>query len=280
MLWHHFLCWGIYCGAPLPPREEPAPCSSPEPPGRGEASRRSPRPGCTKPPPQLPLAPPLSARKETFSSGAPRGLGAAPAPPQPPARPGGVGRREGGGAGRYLRAGLGSEFAHVVLLQPAPRVVRVPVRGPVQRRAHVAARQLPEQLLPARVQGHEARHVVQPPAPQHQARTLRAALPQLGPAVGARRRGHGGAGHRAARCRLSRSPPGTCSPAAAPATPRAARGAGRAGPGRGCRCLRRPGAAPGRGYAAAAEREGGERPTRPSGAPQLNAAQTPKPECV
>lgn len=92
---------------------------------------------------------------------------------------------------RYLLV-AGLYVPHVVLLQPAAGVLRVPVGRPVQRGAHVGAGPAAQQLLPARVQPHEAAQVVQAAAAGDQAGALRAARPHLGGAEGPRpRRGHG-----------------------------------------------------------------------------------------
>lgn len=98
---------------------------------------------------------------------------AAPQSPEQPAR-------------YLLLAGL--HLSHVVLLQPAAGVGRVPVGRPVQRGAHVGTGPPPQQLLPPRVQPHEAAQVVDAAAAADQAGALRAPRPHLGGAEGARRR--------------------------------------------------------------------------------------------
>lgn len=53
------------------------------------------------------------------------------------------------------------KLAHVVLLEPAARVGRVPVRRPVQVGANILANPRPQQLLAPRVLPQETREVVE-----------------------------------------------------------------------------------------------------------------------
>lgn len=62
-------------------------------------------------------------------------------------------------AGLYLRVSL--QLAHVVLLEPAARVGRVPVRRPIQVGADILASPCPQQLLAPRVVPHEVSEVVE-----------------------------------------------------------------------------------------------------------------------
>ena len=62
-------------------------------------------------------------------------------------------------AGLYLRVSL--QLAHVVLLEPAARVGRVPVWRPVQVGANILSSPRPQQLLAPRVVPHEASEVVE-----------------------------------------------------------------------------------------------------------------------
>lgn len=67
----------------------------------------------------------------------------------------------GWGAPARLYLLLPAQLSHVVLLQPAARVGRVPVRRPVQVGADVLARPGPQQLLAPRMVPHEAGEVVE-----------------------------------------------------------------------------------------------------------------------
>lgn len=78
----------------------------------------------------------------------------------------------------YLRVSL--QLAHVVLLEPAARVGRVPVRRPVQVVANILASPRPQQLLAPRVLPQEAGEVVEASPAADPASAGRQALLDLG----------------------------------------------------------------------------------------------------
>lgn len=103
------------------------------------------------------------------------------------------------------------QLAHVVLLEPAARVGRVPVRRPVQVVADILASPRPQQLLAPRVLPQEAGEVVEASPAADPASAGRQALLDLGGGEGGgggRSGDHGGRPERAARS------PGVCSAAA------------------------------------------------------------------
>lgn len=112
-------------------------------------------------------------------------------------------------AGKYLRVSL--QLAHVVLLQPAARVGRVPVRRPVQVGTNILTSPRPQQLLAPRVVPHEASEVVEAGPAADPAGAGRQAPLDLGGREGdggGRSRGHGG------RPELAAGSPDFCSAAA------------------------------------------------------------------
>lgn len=107
------------------------------------------------------------------------------------------------------------QIAHVVLLEPAARVGRVPVRRPVQVGADILAGPRPQQLLAPRVVPHEASEVVEAGPAADPAVAGRQAPLDLGGREGGgggRSGGHGG------RAELAAGSPGFCSAAAQPAS--------------------------------------------------------------
>ena len=100
----------------------------------------------------------------------------------------------------YLRVSL--QVPHVVLLEPAARVVRVPVRWPVQVGADILTSPFPQQLLAPWVVPHEAGEVVEAGPAADPAGAGRQAPLDLGGGEGGgggRSGGHGGRPELAAR---------------------------------------------------------------------------------
>lgn len=121
----------------------------------------------------------------------------------------GVRERSVPGAAWYLR--VRSQFAHIVLLQPAAGVVRVSVRWPIQVGTDVLASPRQQQLLAPRMMPHEAGEVVQTGPAADPAGTGRQAPLDLGGREGGgggRSGGHGG------RAELGSRSPAVCSAAA------------------------------------------------------------------
>lgn len=113
------------------------------------------------------------------------------------------------GPGWYLR--VPSQFAHVVLLQPAAGVVRVSVRWPIQVGTDVLASPRPQQLLAPRMVPHEVGEVVEAGPAADPAGAGRQAPLDLGGGEGGgggRSGGHGG------RAELGARSPAVCSAAA------------------------------------------------------------------
>lgn len=100
----------------------------------------------------------------------------------------------------YLRVSL--QVSHVVLLEPAARVVRVPVWWPVQVGANILTSPCPQQLLAPWVVPHEAGEVVEADPAADPAGAVRQAPLDLGEGEGGgggRSGGHGGRRELAAR---------------------------------------------------------------------------------
>lgn len=113
------------------------------------------------------------------------------------------------GAAWYLR--VRSQFAHIVLLQPAAGVVRVSVRWPIQVGTDVLASPRQQQLLAPRMMPHETGEVVEAGPAADPAGTGRQAPLDLGGREGGgggRSGGHGG------RAELGSRSPAVCSAAA------------------------------------------------------------------
>lgn len=128
---------------------------------------------------------------------------------------GGGGRKQGCGTTAWLYLGISLQVAHVVLLEPAARVVRVPVRRPVQVGAHVLTRARPQQLLASRVLPHEAGEVVEAGPAADPAGAGRQAPLDLGGGEaggGGRSGGHGGRAELAAGSATARRASGSPRP--------------------------------------------------------------------
>lgn len=113
------------------------------------------------------------------------------------------------GAAWYLR--VRSQFAHIVLLQPAASVVRVSMRWPIQVGTDVLASPRQQQLLAPRMLPQEAGEVVETGPATDPAGTGRQAPLDLGGREGGgggRSGGHGG------RAELGSRSPAVCSAAA------------------------------------------------------------------
>lgn len=113
------------------------------------------------------------------------------------------------GAAWYLR--VRSQFAHIVLLQPAAGVVGVSVGWPIQVGTDVLASPRQQQLLAPRMMPHEAGEVVEAGPAADPAGTGRQAPLDLGEREGG---GGGRSGDHGGRAELGSRSPAVCSAAA------------------------------------------------------------------